>query len=51
MPMVKKKFDDKLEMIKYIKRKEEIRKLHASNFSLWCTELYRLSTANKVFKA
>lgn len=38
----------KSEFITSIKKRDEIQKVHAENFSLWCTELYRLSIANKV---
>jgi hypothetical protein len=48
IPMVKKHFGDRSEYIQAIRKREEIQRLHAENFSLWCTELYRLSIANNV---
>lgn len=46
IPMVTKNLGDRSEYIQAIRKKEEIQRLHSENFSLWCTELYRLSIAN-----
>lgn len=38
------------ELSKKIKERNKLRKLHGETYSLWCTELYRLSIANMVIK-